>query len=88
MAFFNTSTNQSLTPEKVQQILDENQQFILAILENQNIGRLQDCVQYQKKLHQNLILLATLADSWNTIGSNLVVSYLSVVFETRSQATD
>jgi hypothetical protein len=48
MAFFNTSTNQSLTPEKVQQ--DENQQFILAILENQNIGRLQDCVQYDSCL--------------------------------------
>jgi hypothetical protein len=36
--------------------------LIEAIRQNQNLGRLHECVQYQFQLQQNLILLATAAD--------------------------
>eukprot|EP00029_Vermamoeba_vermiformis_P002432 TRINITY_DN12802_c0_g1_i1.p1 TRINITY_DN12802_c0_g1~~TRINITY_DN12802_c0_g1_i1.p1 ORF type:complete len:252 (+),score=45.54 TRINITY_DN12802_c0_g1_i1:54-809(+) len=54
---------QPLTTELIQKYLDENQQLILAILENQNIGRLEECIQYSARLQQNLKYLATIADS-------------------------
>ena len=44
------------------QYIDENNRLIEVILENQNLGRLHECVQYQLKLQQNLIYLATYAD--------------------------
>jgi len=53
----------SLSPEVVQKYLDENQQLILAILENQNLGKINDCSLYQTRLQQNLIFLASLADT-------------------------
>eukprot|EP00252_Welwitschia_mirabilis_P022480 TRINITY_DN608_c0_g1_i2.p1 TRINITY_DN608_c0_g1~~TRINITY_DN608_c0_g1_i2.p1 ORF type:complete len:229 (-),score=65.76 TRINITY_DN608_c0_g1_i2:79-765(-) len=43
--------------------LDENKQLILAILDNQNLGKLNECAQYQAKLQQNLMYLAAIADS-------------------------
>jgi len=52
-----------LTPEVVQRYLDENQQLIMAILENQNIGKIQECSLYQARLQQNLMMLASLADT-------------------------
>eukprot|EP00743_Colponemidia_sp_Colp-15_P006192 GILK01006659.1.p1 GENE.GILK01006659.1~~GILK01006659.1.p1 ORF type:complete len:265 (-),score=28.19 GILK01006659.1:198-992(-) len=51
-----------LTTEAIQKLLDENQQLLLAILENQNIGKIAECAQYSTKLHRNLILLASYAD--------------------------
>merc|ERR1712083_217880 len=50
------------TPEQVEQYLEENNLLIEAILQNQNTGRLHECVQYQLQLQQNLIYLATFAD--------------------------
>ena len=44
------------------QYLEENAHLIEAILQNQNLGRLKECVHYQQQLQQNLIFLATHAD--------------------------
>lgn len=52
-----------VTTELIQKYLDENQQLILAILENQNVGKLQECAQYQARLQQNLMYLAAIADA-------------------------
>eukprot|EP00899_Mesostigma_viride_P024367 jgi/Mesvir1/5114/Mv24080-RA.1 len=45
------------------QYLDENQQLILAIMDNQNLGKLNECAQYQARLQQNLMYLAAIADA-------------------------
>eukprot|EP00850_Spirogloea_muscicola_P003304 SM000013S26473 [mRNA] locus=s13:489333:490568:- [translate_table: standard] len=45
------------------QYLDENKQLILAILDNQNLGKLNECAQYQARLQQNLMYLAAIADA-------------------------
>jgi hypothetical protein len=45
------------------QYLDENKQLILAILDNQNLGKLNECATYQAKLQQNLMYLAAIADA-------------------------
>lgn len=44
------------------QYLNENNMLLEAIRQNQNLGRLHECVQYQFQLQQNLIFLATYAD--------------------------
>jgi hypothetical protein len=51
-----------VTTELIQKYLNENEQLILAILENQNVGKLQECVQYQARLQQ-LMYLAAVADA-------------------------
>ena len=38
-----------ITTELIQKYLDENQNLILAILENQNVGKLNECVLYQQR---------------------------------------
>ena len=52
-----------VTTELIQKYLDENQQLILAILENQNVGKLAECAKYQTKLQENLMYLAAIADA-------------------------
>ena len=52
-----------VTTELIQKYLDENQQLILAILENQNVGKLVECAKYQTKLQENLMYLAAIADA-------------------------
>ena len=52
-----------MTTELIQKYLNENEQLILAILENQNVGKLQECAQYQARLQQNLLYLAAIADA-------------------------
>jgi hypothetical protein len=52
-----------ITTELIQKYLDENQSLILAILENQNVGKLSDCATYQTRLQQNLMYLAAIADA-------------------------
>ena len=52
-----------ITTELIQKSLDENQTLILAILENQNVGKLEACNQYQARLQQNLMYLAAIADA-------------------------
>ncbi|KAJ7561398.1 hypothetical protein O6H91_03G026500 [Diphasiastrum complanatum] len=53
----------SITTELIQKYLDENKQLILAILDNQNLGKLRECAAYQSKLQQNLMYLAAIADA-------------------------
>uniref|UniRef100_A0A452T311 SS18 like 2 n=2 Tax=Ursus TaxID=9639 RepID=A0A452T311_URSMA len=45
------------------ELLEENDQLIRCIVEYQNKGRANECVQYQHVLHRNLIYLATIADA-------------------------
>uniref|UniRef100_A0A0D9XZI2 SS18 N-terminal domain-containing protein n=1 Tax=Leersia perrieri TaxID=77586 RepID=A0A0D9XZI2_9ORYZ len=52
-----------ITTEQIQKYLDENKQLILAILENQNLGKLAECAQYQAQLQKNLLYLAAIADT-------------------------
>ncbi|XP_062197694.1 GRF1-interacting factor 2-like [Phragmites australis] len=52
-----------ITTEQIQKYLDENKQLILAILENQNLGKLAECAQYQAQLQNNLLYLAAIADA-------------------------
>lgn len=53
----------SVTTELVQKYLDENKQLILAILDNQNHGKLNECAAFQQKLQSNLMFLAAVADA-------------------------
>ncbi|GLJ31173.1 hypothetical protein SUGI_0624670 [Cryptomeria japonica] len=53
----------NITTDHIQKYLDENKQLILAIMDNQNLGKLNECAQYQAKLQQNLMYLAAIADS-------------------------
>ncbi|CAM6041489.1 unnamed protein product [Sphagnum compactum] len=57
------SSNMQITTELIQKYLDENKQLILAILDNQNLGKIHDCATYQAKLQQNLMYLAAIADA-------------------------
>ncbi|KAG6784909.1 hypothetical protein POTOM_010622 [Populus tomentosa] len=43
--------------------LDENKRLILAIWDNQNLGKLAECAQYQTQLQKNLMYLAAIADA-------------------------
>ncbi|KAK1288092.1 GRF1-interacting factor 1 [Acorus calamus] len=43
--------------------LDENKQLILAILDNQSSGKINECAENQAKLQRNLMYLAAIADS-------------------------
>ncbi|KAK3275434.1 SSXT-like protein [Cymbomonas tetramitiformis] len=52
-----------ITTEIIQKHLDENQQLILAILENQNLGKLNEVAAYQARLQHNLMYLAAIADA-------------------------
>lgn len=53
----------NVTTEIIQKYLDENKQLILAILDNQNLGKMNECAAYQARLQSNLMYLAAIADS-------------------------
>ncbi|PSS03903.1 GRF1-interacting factor like [Actinidia chinensis var. chinensis] len=53
----------NITTEQIQKYLDENKKLILAILDNQNLGKLGECAQYQVQLQKNLMYLAAIADA-------------------------
>ncbi|XP_062212316.1 GRF-interacting factor 1-like [Phragmites australis] len=53
----------AVTTDLIQQYLDENKQLILAILDNQNNGKVEECERNQAKLQHNLMYLAAIADS-------------------------
>ncbi|XP_062214683.1 GRF-interacting factor 1 [Phragmites australis] len=53
----------TVTTDLIQQYLDENKQLILAILDNQNNGKVEECERNQAKLQHNLMYLAAIADS-------------------------
>ncbi len=62
------------------QYLEENQQLLLSILENQNLGKLEECslcvvrfyvrliylIRYQARVQQNLLFLARLAEPYTS----------------------
>ncbi|XP_045678416.1 SS18-like protein 2 [Phyllostomus hastatus] len=47
--------------EMIRRLLEENDLLIRCMVEYQNKGRANECVQYQHVLHRNLIYLATIA---------------------------
>ncbi|XP_050385140.1 GRF1-interacting factor 3-like [Argentina anserina] len=53
----------NITTEQIQKFLDENKKLILAILDNQNLGKIAECAQYQTQLQKNLMYLAAIADA-------------------------
>ncbi|KAJ0245311.1 GRF1-interacting factor 2 [Hirschfeldia incana] len=53
----------NITTEQIQKYLDENKKLIIAIMENQNLGKLAECAQYQALLQKNLMYLAAIADA-------------------------
>ncbi|KAL6005713.1 GRF1-interacting factor [Asimina triloba] len=55
--------NTKITTEQIQKCLDENKKLILAILDNQNLGKLPECAHFQARLQQNLMYLAAIADA-------------------------
>ncbi|KAL9225436.1 hypothetical protein vseg_001363 [Gypsophila vaccaria] len=52
-----------ISTEQIQKYLDENKQLILAIMESQNLGKINECAQYQAQLQKNLMYLAAIADA-------------------------
>jgi hypothetical protein len=52
-----------LSADMVQRVLDENQQLILAVIENQHKLQAHECSEYLGKLHRNLMMLATFGDN-------------------------
>lgn len=53
----------NITTEQIQKYLDDNKKLILAIMDNQNHGKLTDCAHYQALLQKNLMYLAAIADA-------------------------
>ncbi|VVA89685.1 unnamed protein product [Arabis nemorensis] len=53
----------NISTEQIQKYLDENKKLILAIMENQNLGKLAECATYQALLQKNLMYLAAIADA-------------------------
>mmetsp|Transcript_1811 Transcript_1811/g.11056 ORF Transcript_1811/g.11056 Transcript_1811/m.11056 type:complete len:125 (+) Transcript_1811:412-786(+) len=58
-----------VSTDTIQKYLDENQALIIAIVENQNLGKLNECAQYQARLQQNLMYLAAIADAQPQTGA-------------------
>lgn len=56
-------SNNELTKEQIQQLLDENTQLIKVILTCQNEGRIMDAMLYQTRFQLNLTQLAACADN-------------------------
>ncbi|KAK8686494.1 hypothetical protein V6N13_125518 [Hibiscus sabdariffa] len=53
----------NITTEQIQKYLDENKELIVAIMENQNQGKVAESAPYQAQLQQNLMYLAKIADA-------------------------
>ncbi|KFK42504.1 hypothetical protein AALP_AA1G002100 [Arabis alpina] len=53
----------NISTEQIQKYLDENKKLILAIMENQNLGKIAECANYQALLQKNLMYLAAIADA-------------------------
>ena len=58
-----TQQKAHLSADMVQRILDENQQLILAVIENQRMNDTHACSQYLSKLQRNLMMLGTIGDA-------------------------
>ncbi|KAL5567684.1 hypothetical protein UlMin_024259 [Ulmus minor] len=51
-----------ISTEDIQKCLEENKQLIMAIMENQNMGKFNDCAPHRERLQKNLTYLSRLAD--------------------------
>ncbi|KAA8497654.1 GRF1-interacting factor 1 [Porphyridium purpureum] len=51
-----------VTTEDIQELLDENQRLLLAVIEAQSAGRSEEASAIQGRLQSNLVKLASLAD--------------------------
>ncbi|KAL6746425.1 hypothetical protein V8C86DRAFT_2943784 [Haematococcus lacustris] len=51
------------TTETIQKMLEDNYLYIKAIVDQQNLGRVEEMAKYQSILQDNLMKLASLADS-------------------------
>ncbi|GLJ53500.1 hypothetical protein SUGI_1141460 [Cryptomeria japonica] len=63
MSNYPYSSGATVTTELIQKYLEENRKLIVAILDNQSLGRLQECATYQARLQNNLLYLAAIADA-------------------------
>ncbi|QDZ18199.1 hypothetical protein HOP50_01g07020 [Chloropicon primus] len=52
---------------RIQTALEDNAKLLKVVMEKQNMGRWQDCEEYQRILHKNLSYLAALADHQNKV---------------------
>ncbi|EAY09211.1 hypothetical protein TVAG_309000 [Trichomonas vaginalis G3] len=73
-------SNQELTKEQIQQLLDENTHLIKVILTCQNEGRIMDAMLYQTRFQLNLTQLAACADNHKHPSQNTPIP------DSRSQA--
>ena len=70
-------TSAHLSADIVQRILDENQQLILAAIENQQIHNQHECSEYLNRLQHNLMMLGTIGDEQvNSAGGMIPLSLL------------
>ncbi|KAL0479060.1 hypothetical protein AKO1_007913 [Acrasis kona] len=53
---------QTYSTDKIQQLLEENQLIIHAIIERQKMKKYDECEKYQEQLQKNLVKLAYIAD--------------------------
>lgn len=59
----NSNAGQSANTKEIQQLLDENLGLINTIQEYQNLGKISECLCYQRILHRNLLYLMKLQKS-------------------------
>lgn len=80
-----------LSSDMVKRMLDENQQLLLAAMENQEKGRQKECMTYLRKLHENLVMLGTVGDAQvnsNALPSQIDVSSISVATSSGGQSVN
>ena len=58
-----TSFKKEVSQNTVDNILNENKALIASILENQNVGRLEECTHQIDRVQQNLMFLASIVDN-------------------------
>lgn len=75
----------NVTTEQIQKYLDDNKKLILAILENQNLGKLSECAEYQAVLQKNLMYLAAIADAQPQGQAQTQPQALSVTSQSETQ---
>ncbi|KAH3762797.1 hypothetical protein Pelo_5339 [Pelomyxa schiedti] len=56
------SGHMTLSVEYARELLEQNKLLILAVYENQNLGKYDQCAKYMQKVQQNLLLLTSAVD--------------------------
>ncbi|KAL1544428.1 SSXT protein (N-terminal region) [Salvia divinorum] len=80
-----------VSTEQIQKYLDESKNLIVAILENQNMGKIAECARYQAILQKNLMYLAAIADAQppgSGMPSQLANSLLTTQGTAKSDSTN